>query len=101
MIDIKQFSIEKNFTVVADPKLIERIAQHETMMSNLDEWKSSDTDLITQYAKNYGDFKAKCGKLIEWHVKVITTEAGGKIWNEYFHDKLGIDIIQRQLINLD
>lgn len=60
-INTQLFSMEKDYQFAMPAEATEKIAEHETRMGNLQEWKSSDADLITQYNKNFGDFKKVMG----------------------------------------
>jgi len=77
-------------------ELQEKIAEHEGRMKASFEWRTSDADLITQYGKNFADFKSQLGYYIQWHVKVISDQQG-QLWNEMFETKLGIEVLNRTL----
>jgi len=40
-------------------ELQEKIAEHEGRMKATFDWRTSDADLITQYGKNFADFKSQ------------------------------------------
>ena len=98
MIDISRFSIEKDFTIVAAPELLEKISEHDKEMQTVTEWKNTDADLIAQYNKNFADFKNILKHFITWHVKVIQ-ENEGRLWNHQFEMQMGIDVDNRALNN--
>lgn len=95
-ISTQLFGMEKDYQFVMPAELSDKIAEHETRMGNLQEWKSSDADLITQYNKNFGDFKKVMGGFIPWHIKVIG-ERNGQLWNEVFEMKMGVNVRERTI----
>lgn len=46
IIDTTKFSIEKGYSVIIPTELKEKINEHKTRMSNVEEWKTSDLDII-------------------------------------------------------
>ena len=52
-IDTSQFSIEKDYKVTYSEEIGQKIREHQERMQNMQEWKSSDADLIHQYGRNF------------------------------------------------
>ena len=97
-INVAQFSIEKDFSTAVSAELMERIKEHEDRMAHLQEWKSTDADLIQQYSKNMSDFRTHCNVFIKWHMKVINAKPDEQpAFRTQFELALGINTEQRVL----
>ena len=73
-------------------KETKRVVDAETWRS----WKASDADLISQYSKNFADFKSKMGDHIQWHIKVIGADEP-LMFNEQYQTKMGVNVKERSL----
>ena len=60
-------------------------------------FKTNDFDLISQYSKNFGDFRTMMGPHIQCHIKVIATDAAQQLYNEQFEMQMGINVKERTI----
>ena len=67
-------------------------------MQNLQEWKPTDADLISQLNKNVTDFigQMKSG-YIRWHSMILGSKTPDQIFNEQFELQMGINVNERTL----
>ena len=62
----------------------------------MQEYQSSDADLISQYQKNFSDFKTILKDYVQWHIEVIKNT--DQIFIERFELQMGINVAERTLM---
>ena len=67
-------------------------------MSNLQDWKPSDADLISQLNKNVNDFISQMkGTFIRWHSMILGSKVPDQTFNEQFELQMGINVNERTI----
>ena len=96
-VNLQGFSTEKDFALRASEDILAKIQEHVERMKNVQEWKSSDGDLINQYANNFKGFTTHLTTYIKWHRAILEEKVPQKMFNEQFEMQLGIDVQNRTL----